>query len=97
MAKKKPAAQSRGDGDGAKAATKKPKATAKTPALSTDVIGDTAGKIWHALAAQPLTLAALKKSIDAPDEVVLAALGWLAREGKLTFDSGGRSVNVRLR
>jgi hypothetical protein len=42
------------------------------------------------------TIAGLKKAVDAPDEVVLAALGWLARENKLAFETNGRSVTVSL-
>lgn len=96
MAKKKTAAESRGNGAVAKKTVKKSKPVPST-GLSNDSIGDTAGKVWHALADKPLTLPALKKSVGAPDEVVLAALGWLAREGKLKFDSSGRSVTVALR
>jgi len=43
------------------------------------------------------SLTALKKSIDAPAELVVAAVGWLAREGKLDFATSGRSVKVSLR
>ena len=96
MAKKKPAAEPRASVAAAKPAAKK-SAPAKNPGLSTDLIGDTAGKVWHALATGPLTLPALKKSVEAPEELVLPALGWLAREGKLAFDSSGRSVTVSLR
>ena len=96
MAKKKPAAESRASVSPAKTTTKK-SLPAKTPGLSNDLIGDTAGKIWHALAAGPLTLAALKKSVNGSDELVQIAIGWLAREGKLSFDSSGRSVTVSLR
>jgi len=66
--------------------------------LSNDQIGETAGAVWHVLAehgGQRLT--ALKKSIDAPAELVVAAVGWLAREGKLDFATSGRSVKVSLR
>jgi hypothetical protein len=96
MAKKKSASETRASGAAAKATVKKPKTT-KAAGLTNDLIGDTAGKVWHALAAEPLTMAALKKSVDAPEEAVLAALGWLAREGKLAFDSSGRSLTVSLR
>ena len=41
--------------------------------------------------------ATLKKSIDAPDDLILAAIGWLARENKLAFDANGRSIKVSLR
>jgi hypothetical protein len=95
--KKKSAAESRGNGAVAKKRVKIPKPPVQPPSLTNDSIGDTAGKVWHALADKPLTVSALKKSVGAPDEVVLAALGWLAREGKLAFETNGRSVTVSLR
>jgi hypothetical protein len=66
--------------------------------LSEDQIGEVAGEIWHALAEHGgQSPTALKKLIDAPAELVLAAVGWLAREGKLEFAMSGRSVKVSLR
>ncbi len=66
--------------------------------LSDHQIGEVAGEIWHELAQQDgQSLTALKKSIDAPAELVFAAVGWLAREGKLDFATSGRSVKVSLR
>ena len=66
--------------------------------LSDEQIGQIAGEVWHLLAASDgLSLAALKKSFDAPSDTVLAALGWLAREGKIDFASSGRTVKVSLR
>ncbi|HMO86685.1 MAG TPA: winged helix-turn-helix domain-containing protein [Lacipirellulaceae bacterium] len=56
-----------------------------------------AGDVWHALSTGGgQSVAQLKKSVGAPDELVLAALGWLAREDKLAFDVSGRSVMVSL-
>lgn len=81
-------------------AEKKPaKAAASDPrGLSTAHIGETAGDVWRILAERgSQTVASLKKSIDAPDDVVLLALGWLAREDKLAFEASGRSVTVSLR
>jgi len=61
------------------------------------LIGETAGAIWHALAEKgPLTIARLVKEIDAPRDVVLLALGWLAREDKIEIDDG-RSRTISLR
>jgi hypothetical protein len=68
------------------------------PALNNDVIGNAAGKVWGSLAQHGAqSLADLKKSLDAPNDVVLAALGWLARENKLQFSAKGRTVVVALR
>lgn len=66
--------------------------------LSSDRIGETAGDVWRVLADRgSQTVAGIKKSIDAPDDVILLALGWLAREDKLAFETNGRSVTVSLR
>jgi hypothetical protein len=43
------------------------------------------------------TIAGIKKSIDGPDDVTMAALGWLAREDKLDFETNGRTITVSLR
>lgn len=61
-------------------------------------IGETAGAIWRALAEHgPLTVARLVKDIDAPRDVVMQALGWLAREDKIDLEEEGRSRTVSLR
>lgn len=60
-------------------------------------IGETAGQIWHALNTKgTLTIAKLVKEVDAPRDTVMQALGWLAREDKITIDDG-RSRTVSLR
>jgi hypothetical protein len=65
--------------------------------LSSDMIGQVAGDVWRVLAERGgQSVSGLKKSVDAPEEVVLAAIGWLAREDKLTFETNGRSVTVSL-
>ena len=66
--------------------------------MSDELIGHTAGEIWHSLSTGGgQSLAALKKSANGSPELVLAAVGWLAREGKLEFDSTGRTMKVALR
>jgi hypothetical protein len=42
-------------------------------------------------------LAAIKKAIDAPNDLTLAAIGWLAREDKLEFSNSGRVLKISLR
>jgi len=42
-------------------------------------------------------VASLKKEVTAPGEIVMAAIGWLAREDKLAFDTAGRTVKISLR
>ncbi|HEX3601433.1 MAG TPA: winged helix-turn-helix domain-containing protein [Lacipirellulaceae bacterium] len=60
-------------------------------------IGHVAGDVWGALTRKgPLTVTGIKKEVKAPGEVVTAAIGWLARENKLTFDTAGRAVKISL-
>ncbi len=61
-------------------------------------VGETAGLLWHTLEAQgPMKLAQLKKQLKASDTMLLMALGWLAREDKIEFESHARSFIVRLK
>jgi hypothetical protein len=53
--------------------------------------------VWHVLSTDGTkTAAELTKAVAAPAELVAAALGWLAREDKLAFETNGRSVSVSL-
>ena len=61
-------------------------------------IGETAGAIWQTLNEEgPLRLATLKKQIEASDSVFHMALGWLAREGKISIEADGRSYRVQIK
>jgi hypothetical protein len=74
------------------------KATEAPPAISNDQIGHVAGDLWRLLdkdGAQ--NLAEIKKAIPASNELVLAAIGWLAREDKVEFTASGKSVKIALR
>jgi hypothetical protein len=83
--------------------TEENKKTGSAPAsaqrgLSSEAIGITAGEVWRVLAERGgQTLAGLKKAVDAPDDQVLLALGWLAREDKLAFEATGRTITVSLK
>ena len=48
-------------------------------------IGENAGLIWGALQNGAQGLKALKKATKLKNEELYLALGWLAREGKITF------------
>ena len=48
-------------------------------------IGENAGLVWGALLNGAQGLKALKKATKLKNEELFLALGWLAREGKLTF------------
>jgi hypothetical protein len=64
-----------------------------------DQIGDTAGIIWKELnESGPRTLTQLAKDIDSPRDVIMQAVGWLAREDKLSIEEDARGKkNVSLR
>ncbi|MCC8114386.1 MAG: winged helix-turn-helix domain-containing protein [Bacteroidales bacterium] len=55
--------------------------------MNTDTIGLNAGQIWQALnEAEAMGIKQLKKVTKLKDKEVFAAIGWLAREGKLMID-----------
>ncbi len=61
-------------------------------------IGITAGTIWHALNAKgELSLAQLKKEVNGKTPLFDWAIGWLAREGKITITREKRSFRVALK
>lgn len=77
-------------------AAKKP-ASPAAPPLSDHTIGAAAGEVWRLLSEKgQQTLAAVKKGSNASPDEVLMAVGWLAREGKLHFETKGRSVKISL-
>ncbi|MDE6134019.1 MAG: winged helix-turn-helix domain-containing protein [Muribaculaceae bacterium] len=55
--------------------------------MNTEIIGTNAGTVWVALnTADALTVKQIKKITKLKDKEVYTALGWLAREGKITID-----------
>jgi hypothetical protein len=61
-------------------------------------IGEMAGLVWKTLDENgPLSLAKLVKQIDAPRDTIMQALGWLAREEKLSIEDTSRGKIVSLR
>ena len=55
--------------------------------MNVETIGVNAGTVWNALnEAEALGLKQLKKITKLNDKEVIAALGWLARENKVTID-----------
>ena len=63
-------------------------------------IGKCAGLVWLYLhemnGDQPVTLSKLAREVDAPRDLVMQGVGWLAREGKVTFEEGPRSKLISL-
>lgn len=63
----------------------------------TESIGAVAGLVWEYLSENgPITLSKLAREIDAPRDMVMQGVGWLAREDKIEFEKGPRSKLVRL-
>ena len=72
-------------------------ATIESPTDCVAQIGDTAGLVWRLLAVNgPMTLTKLAKDIDAPRDVAMQAIGWLAREDKVVIEEDRRSRIVSL-
>lgn len=73
-------------------------ATRADGSFGCEMIGQTAGAVWGLLSEKgEITLTAVKKEITAPSDLILAAVGWLAREDKLDFVTRGRSVKLALK
>jgi hypothetical protein len=67
--------------------------------MNTDKIGIAAGQVWEFLNENgESSRTQLRKGIQGIDEFTLAAaIGWLAREGKVEFVQAGRSFNIALK
>ena len=59
-------------------------------------IGENAGLVWGALQNGALDLKALKKATKLKNDELAYALGWLARENKLTFAEKEGEIVVAL-
>jgi hypothetical protein len=61
-------------------------------------IGEAAGKLWQALhTGGPMGKAQIAKATRLPTDLLNQAIGWLARESKLTFEKGKNGVVLGLR
>jgi len=61
-------------------------------------IGEAAGISWHYLEQHGgSTLTKLRQGTKLPEQLLLMALGWLAREGKLTFATDKRNLKILLK
>lgn len=62
-----------------------------------DKIGEVAGKVWKFLEKEgKSSITGVNDAVAEPRSRVNMALGWLAREGKVNFQSEGRGVSVEL-
>ena len=67
--------------------------------MTDEFIGKAAGVIWQYLSVPgkaAVTLGSLKKIPGIRPDEAMAAIGWLAREGKLRFDDSKRTCMVVL-
>jgi hypothetical protein len=63
-----------------------------------DVIGPAAGKIWHYLEQNGAASASrIGKETELDSKVLQRAIGWLAKEEKLSFESKGRNELISLK
>jgi hypothetical protein len=63
-----------------------------------NAIGDTAGKVWRFLEEKgEANLSQLKKAVAADSNLILQAIGWLAREDKLRIQKKGRFITYGLK
>ncbi|MGB9242073.1 MAG: winged helix-turn-helix domain-containing protein [Candidatus Acidiferrales bacterium] len=61
-------------------------------------IGETAGAVWHMLSdGGPTALASLIDAAGVPESLFFMAIGWLARENKITIEPCHGDYEIRLR
>jgi hypothetical protein len=66
--------------------------------LAEQQIGEMAGAVWHALGESgSLSLAKLVTRVGGNRDVVMQAIGWLAREGKIEISESKRGRIISLR
>lgn len=60
-------------------------------------IGEAAGKVWQTLNKGPIAPARLAKAAGLSSDAANQAIGWLAREGKVTVQSGPKGSVLKLK
>ena len=74
------------------------KAAAPAPAPCLQEIGETAGKVWLALSKHgAMSVAKLVERVGGNRDVVMQAVGWLAREGKLDIAETKRGKTLAIK
>lgn len=69
-----------------------------TPVSCVPHIGEVAGVVWRVLSENgPTSTTKLVKAVGEPRDTVMQALGWLAREEKVSIEEDGRNRTVSLR
>ena len=65
--------------------------------MNVEIIGEWAGKTWTALNEQgTLSMKGLKKATKLKEKELYAAIGWLAREGKLNINETEEEIVIAL-
>ncbi len=65
--------------------------------MDVNAIGEAAGKLWMVLGAQKrVAVGGLAKTVGGDAVLAQQAVGWLARESKVEFETQGRQVFVKL-
>ena len=64
--------------------------------MFTEKIGNHAGQVWSALSNGELEVKAVKKATKLTEKDLNLALGWLAREGKVSFREEEKELFVSL-
>lgn len=64
--------------------------------MFTEKIGNNAGLVWSALQSGELEIKSIKKVTKLTEKDLNLALGWLAREGKVSFKEVEKEVFVAL-
>lgn len=60
-------------------------------------IGLAAGEVWRYLESNgPRTINQMMKGLQIKESVLLMAVGWLAREGKLSIEAEGKTSRISL-
>ena len=60
-------------------------------------IGKVAGMVWHTLREEKsMSTARLSRTVDAPRDLVMQAIGWLAREEKVVIIETSRGKMISL-
>lgn len=68
------------------------------PNTATARIGETAGMLWHYLHANgPTSVTGLARQLGLPRDLVMQAIGWLAREDKVDIAESGRAKTIGLK
>ena len=96
-ASKPPADKNTTTKSASKAATNGEASNAAT-ALGNHQIGEIAGVVWFYLNEEgEASVATIKKDLSVSADLLLAAVGWLAREEKLEFAVSGKTVTISLK